>query len=594
MRVDSATGITIDPSRDELLTPFAHKLLKEHYLRDGEEIQEGFARAAKAWSAGDDALAQRLYNGASKRWFMFASPVLSNAPLPGEKMKGMPISCFLTYVGDNLEELIEHSTEVRWLSVLGGGVGGHWSDVRSVSKKAPGPIPFMHTINADMDAYAQGTTRRGSYAAYLDVSHPDIVEHISLRILGGDDSRKCMSKGFHHGVNITDDFMRAVERGDEWKLIDPHDKQVREVVSARMLWETILDARMRAGEPYLFFIDAARRAFPEAQRRFGIDIKGSNLCTEITLATGRDIFDKIRTAVCCLSSLNAETYDEWRGSTIVADLTRALDNVLQEFIENAPPQLSRAVYSAMRERSLGVGLMGFHAYLQRHMVAFESEEARKINKALFAYIKSEAVKESERLAIERGEAPDMEGTGRRNAHLIAPAPNANNSIILATSAATEVAPANIYTHDVRIGVWEVKNRYLEDLLEAKGRNTVETWDSIKLNKGSVQHLDFLDEHEKKVFRTATEVSSNWVIRHAADRQPFICQAQSINLFFEAGMDKEKLSDIHMLAWRLGLKSLYYCRTTSSNRAENVNREITREALQDSRDNTEEECIACQG
>jgi len=586
-QIDLATGLTIEPARDDLLTPFAKKLLAEHYLRQNETPQQGFARASLAWCGGDLALAQRLYEGASRGWFMFASPVLSNAPLPGEHVKGMPISCFLTYVGDSLEELMSHTTELRWLSVLGGGVGGHWGDVRSVSKKAPGPIPFWHTVNADMEAYSQGTTRRGSYAAYLSVSHPDIIEALAVRKAGGDEHRKCLSKGFHHGFNITDDFMEAVVEDKEWKLIDPHDNTVRDTLRARELWQEILETRYRTGEPYLYFIDTARRHLPEPQRRLGLDTHGSNLCSEITLATGPG-----RTAVCCLSSLNAETYDEWHDTSIVQDVIEMLDNVLTYFINHAPEPLARAKFSAMRERSLGLGLMGFHSYLQRHMVAFESQEARRINEEIFHNIKWEADLKTQLLAKERGEAPDLKGTGRRNSHLLAIAPNANSAILLDTSPSIEPSAANAYVHEARVGTWQVKNRHLERLLAERGKNTPEVWQDIVVNKGSVQHLDFLTDHEKAVFKTAIELDQMWIIRHAADRQPFICQSQSVNLFFPPRADKAYVNKVHLAAWELGLKSLYYCRTVASNRAENVSQKVERQALTDAAPE-DTSCKACE-
>lgn len=585
--LDTATGIYIEPERDSLLTPMATQLLTAHYLRDGETPQQGYARASRAWCGGDIALAQRLYNAVSKGWFMFASPVLSNAPLPGESIRGMPISCFLTYVPDTLEGLIDHSTEIRWLAVLGGGVGGGWSDVRSFSKKAPGPIPFIHTMDADMEAYQQGGTRRGSYAAYMNIDHPDIMEFLNIRRVGGDANRKCFSTGFHHGVNITNKFMQAVIADADWDLIDPHDKTVRDTVKAKMLWHEILDIRYRTGEPYLYFIDTAREAMPREMKRRGLTLHSSNLCSEITLPT-----DEKRTAVCCLSSLNAEKYDEWRGTTLVADLIRMLDNVLSYFIENAPSQLAKAVYSASRERSLGLGVMGFHAYLQKKMVAFESQEAREINQKIFRDINVSAMIETYVLGSERGEAPDMEGSGRRNAHLLAIAPNANSAILLATSPSIEPAPANAYTHETRVGSHLVKNRYLESLLEEKSMNIETVWQSIITNNGSVQHLDFLTDHEKDVFKTAIELNQHWVVRHAADRQPYICQAQSLNLFFPPKADKSYFEKVHMAAFRLGLKSLYYCRSMASKRVENVSKKVERVPLKDAE--SAEECVACQG
>ena len=590
--MDLATGIQIVPERDGKLTDFARKLLTDFYLRPGETPQTGFARAARAWSGGDMELAQRLYDAASKGWFMFASPVLSNAPLPGEKIKGLPISCFLTYVDDSIEGLNDHTVEVRWLSVLGGGVGGHWSGVRSVSDKAPGPIPFMHCADADMSAFMQGKTRKGSYAAYLDISHPDVVEFVGIRTPTGDESRKCLGQGFHHAVNITDAFMEAVIANKPWDLIDPNDKKVRETVPARLLWEQILETRYRTGEPYLNFIDTANRALPEALKELGLKIHGSNLCNEIHLPTSPD-----RTAVCCLSSLNLELYDEWKDTSLVGDLIEMLDNVLTYFIENAPAPLSRAVYSASRSRDLGLGRMGWHSYLQKRNIAFESDEAVAIGEEISKEIWEKAVDRSLKLGALKGEAPDMAGTGRRNAHLLATAPNANSSILLGTSPSDEVSKANAYKHQTRVGTWPVKNHHLEAVLERHGRNDEATWKDIIVSKGSVQHLDFLTEHEKAVFKTAIEIDQIWVVRHAAVRQRHIDQGQSVNLFFPPRADRSYLNRIHIEAWRQGLKGLYYLRSEAKNRADNVSVKQERVALGEANPpelKPDEGCVACEG
>ena len=588
---DARTGVMIDRERDLLTGDFAATLLRDFYTKPGETPQEAFARAAKAWSDGDNGLAQRIYDAASKGWFMFASPVLSNAPLPGEKIKGLPISCFLNHVDDTLESLIEHSTETRWLAVMGGGVGGHWSSVRSVSDKAPGPIPFIRTLDADMEAYKQGRVRRGSYAAYLDVSHPDIVEFLHLREPTGDTSRKCLGAGFHHGVNITDDFMAAVDAGADWPLIDPHDKSVRDSIKARDLWQAILEMRYKTGEPYLHFIDTANRALPQPLKDLGLRINGSNLCAEIELPTAPG-----RTAVCCLSSLNAATYDEWKDTTLVGDLIEMLDNVLSHFIETAPPQLAAAVYSAKQERSLGLGLMGFHSYLMDKGVPFESEAARQINLEMFGRIREQADAASLALGALKGEAPDMLGTGRRTSHNMAVAPNANSSILLNVTPATEAMPANAYVHRTRAGSWQVKNPALERLLAAKGKNTEAVWKDIVTSKGSVQHLDFLSDAEKAVFKTAIEMNQDWVVIHAADRAPLIDQGQSVNLFFPPGADRSYIHRVHRMAHRLGVKSLYYLRTQASNRAEDVSKKVVRQALADAEkpEATPEDCLACQG
>ena len=590
--LDDRTGLMIVPSRDRKLSEFAAKLLKDFYLREGETPSMGYARAARAWCGGDMGLAQKIYDYASKGWFMFASPVLSNAPLPGEKARGLAISCFAANVPDTLEGLIEHTTEVRWLAVLGGGVGGGWSDVRSVSKKAPGPIPFIHTMDADMGAYAQGSTRRGSYAAYLDVSHPDIIEFINLRMPTGDSMRKCHGAGFHNAVNITDAFMRAVLAGADWQLRDPHDGSVRETVKARELWTEILEIRYRTGEPYLHFIDTANRALPDTQKTLGLRIKHSNLCQEIHLPTNDE-----RTFVCCLSSLNAEKYEEWKGSSLVADLITMLDNVLTSFIENAPDVLSKAKFSAMRERALGLGLMGFHSLLQSRMIPFESEQARALNKELFSYTKANALAQSYVLGGQRGEAPDMVGTGRRNSALLAVAPNASSSTLLATSPSIEPNRANAYTHRTRAGSWLVKSPHLAKVLAAYGKDDEATWQSIIVSKGSVQHLAFLSDLERDVFKTAIELDQAWVVRHASDRQVFICQGQSVNLFFPPNCDRSYYNAVHIQAWRQGLKGLYYLRTEAPAQVEAVSKRVDRIALIDHvevSDNQDNSCKACEG
>ena len=570
--------VKIDKKRDDLLEDYALGMLKDFYLNENESSpQEGYARAAKAWSKYkdemDEDLAQRLYEYVSKKWFMFASPVLSNAPNGTKKGKGMPISCFLTYVPDTLEGLIDHSSELRWLSVYGGGVGGHWSDVRTVSDVAPGPIPFLHTVDADMIAYRQGKTRKGSYAAYLDVSHPDIIEFLNMRIPTGDVQRKALN--LHNAINLTDEFMDAVINNKTFDLRDPKDGAVKETVNARKLWERIIEIRFRTGEPYLNFIDTANRYLPQNLRDLGLRINGSNLCNEIHLPTSAD-----RTAVCCLSSLNLEYYDEWKDTPIVRDLIRMLDNVLQYFIDEAPDTISRAKYSAERERSIGLGAMGFHSLLQKHGVAWESETAKEINNVVFSHINKEAIAETELLAQERGEYPDGVGTGRRNAHMLAIAPNASSGVILSTSPSIEPTKACAYTHRTRAGSFLVKNKYLEQLLEVKGQNNESIWTSIITNKGSVQHLPFLTEGEKSVFKTAQELDQTWVVQHAADRQKYICQGQSVNLFFPSGAQKSYVNKVHLKAWKEGLKGLYYLRTEAKNRAENVSEKVERVALQD--------------
>lgn len=583
-------GINIDARRDRLLSEQAFKLLKDYYCRKDEKSpQEAFARAAVAYSYGDMELAQRIYDGASKGWFMFSSPILSNAPLPDQKAKALPISCFLSYVPDTLEGLIDHTSELRWLSVKGGGVGGHWSDVRSISDIAPGPIPFLHTVDADMTAYRQGTTRKGSYAAYMDADHPDIVEFIQMRVPTGDVNRKNLN--LHHAVNLSDEFMEAVRDNGIWHLKDPNSKEVRDTMPARKLWEMLLETRYRTGEPYLNFIDTANRALPEAQKKLGLKIHGSNLCNEIHLATSDD-----RTAVCCLSSLNLERYDEWRDEGIVGDLIRFLDNVLQYFIDNAPDTISRARYSAERERSLGLGAMGYHSYLQKNRIAFESQEALDLNIEMFKSIQEMAIQESEVLAKERGEAPDMKGWGVRNAHLLAIAPNANSSLIGGTSPSIEPWKANAFTSRTRAGSHLTKNKYLVEVLESLGKNDEKTWSSIITNGGSVQHFDWMPDNLKAVFKTAIEIDQNWVVKQGGDRQAYLCQGQSLNVFFPAGANKAYLHKVHFNAWKYGGKGLYYLRTETSNRAENVSQKVARDKLREFTDTpqeTEDECSSCQ-
>jgi len=581
-------GVQIDEARDKLLSEQANKLLKDYYCQTGETSpQQAFARAAKAYSYGDNKLAQRIYDYASKGWFMFASPVLSNAPLNNKKIKALPISCFLSYVPDSLEGLIDHTAELRWLSVKGGGVGGHWSAVRSVSDIAPGPIPFLHTVDADMIAYRQGKTRKGSYAAYMDVSHPDIEEFLSVRIPTGDVGRKCLN--LHNAVNVSNEFMQAVKQGKEWHLKDPNDGTIRETMPARKLWEKILEVRFRTGEPYVNFIDTANKYLPETQKKLGLKINGSNLCNEIHLATNEE-----RTAVCCLSSVNLEMYDEWKDTSIVRDLIRFLDNVLQFFIDHAPDDLAKAKYSAQRERSLGLGAMGYHSYLQKHRIPFEKSD--DINEEIFEHIQYEAVQETLTLGKERGEAPDMKGTGRRNAHLLAIAPNANSSMIVSTSPSIEPHKANAYTHRTRAGSHLIKNKYLAEVLDGYDMNKSEVWTGIITNGGSVQHLQFLSDHEKEVFKTAVEIDQVRLVELGGQRQKYLCQGQSLNVFFPAGASKKYLTKTHIKAWENECKGLYYLRTEVSNRAENVSQKVELNKLRDYQDikKEEDDCINCQG
>ena len=583
----------INYDRDELLTDFGKTTLKDRYLLPQEDSpQDGFLRAAKAFSDNDE-MAERIYSYASKLWFMYSTPVLSNA---GSK-RGMPISCFLNYVGDSREGLTGHYTENAWLASVGGGIGGYWGHIRSDGtmtsggSQSSGSIPFLHVVDSEILAFSQGKTRRGSYAAYMDISHPEIIEFIEMRKpSGGDVHRKCLN--LHHGVNISNEFMQLIDNcikeptyDDSWNLIDPHTKKIVRTISARELWQKILETRVATGEPYVSFIDTINDALPETQKKLGLEVHHSNLCTEITLPTSDN-----RTAVCCLSSVNLEKYDEWKNDTLfIPDLIRFLDNVLQYFIDYAPEELFRARFSANNERSLGLGAMGFHAYLQSKGIPFESVLAKPLNLKIFKKIKEQAVEESKRLAIKRGEAPDMEGTGMRNAHLLAIAPNASSSIICGTtSPSVEPYRANAYVQKTMSGSFLVKNKYLEKLLEKKGINNDTTWTSILANRGSVLHIKELSDYEKDTFKTAIEINQQWVIEHAADRQQYICQGQSINVFVPADVNVKELHDIHMLAWKRKLKTLYYCRSEAIKRAELVSKKIERTII------PEADCLSCEG
>ena len=579
-------GINVDLNRDMTLTPQALTLLQDFYMLDSEKSpQEAYARASVAYCAGDLKLAQRIYDYVSKGWFMFSSPILSNAPEPNKEHKALPISCFLSFVDDSLEGLIGHHAETAWLSVKGGGVGGHWSSVRGVTEKSVGVMPMLKVTDGQMTAYKQGKTRKGSYAAYLDCDHPDIVEFVNFKLpTGGDINRKCFN--LFNAVNVTDAFMETVVAGGQWELKDPHTKEVTDTVEARDLWQRILEARFRTGSPYINFIDTANKALPHFQKKRGLKIHGSNLCNEIHLAT-----DKERTAVCCLSSVNFEKFDEWKDSEMIADLVTFLDNVLEEFINNAPEELDKARYSALRERSIGIGAMGFHGYLQLHDIAWESWQATSANNKIFTIINEQAKAQTKYLANTRGECPDGLGYGVRNAHLLAIAPNANSSIICGCTASIEPLKSNMYVHRTRAGAHTIKNKYLQEVLYNLGKDYEDTWDSILANDGSVQHLDFLTDHQKDVFKTAFELDQSWVVEHAAKRQKYICQGQSVNLFFPSGADKGYVNSVHLKAYKEGLKGLYYLRTTAGKTADNVGQKVIRNALKDFE---EDECISCQG
>jgi len=584
-------------NRDKYLSEFSIKTLEDRYLVEGEQSpQQAFARAAKAF-ADDDAHAQRLYDYASKLWFMFSTPILSN----GGTSRGMPISCFLNYVEDSRGGLTDHYRENAFLSSVGGGIGGCWNDVRSVGSRtsagseSTGVIPFLKVVDSEMLAFSQGVTRRGSYAAYLDMSHPEIEEFLDIRKpTGGDINRK--STNLHHGAIISDKFMDLIEQAtrvegfdDSWDLIDPHSGKVTKTVSAKTLWVKLIQNRVETGEPYIMFEDTVQEALPQFQKDLGLKVHHSNLCSEITLATTAD-----RTAVCCLSSVNLEEYDEWKDNEdFIPDLVRMLDNVLTYFIESAPDELWRAKLSAEKERSIGLGAMGFHAYLQRHNIPFESVLAKGANKRMFTRIKSEATRATRQLAKERGECPDGEGFGIRNAHLLAVAPNASSSIICGnTSPSIEPYRANAFTQKTKSGSSLLKNEYLEDALDDIGQNTDEVWKSIITGNGSVQHLEFLDDYTKDVFKTAVEIDQKWIIEFAADRQEYICQSQSLNIFFPANISKQELHAIHMMAWKKKVKTLYYLRSEAIKRAETVSDEALRKYIFDGID--EDACLACEG
>lgn len=586
--------LKLDYSRDSLLDEFAIATLRDRYMVDGETSpQEAFARAAMAF-ADDEDHAQRLYDYASQLWFMFSTPVLSN----GGTQRGLPISCFLNYVDDSREGITEHYVENAYLSSFGGGIGGTWSEVRSQGTKtskgseSTGIIPFIGVVDREMLAFSQGVTRRGSYAAYLRMDHPEIEEFLDVRKpTGGDHNRK--STNLHHGVVIPDRFMELIHSAtrmdnfdDSWELIDPHTKRVVKTVSARALWVKLLQNRMETGEPYLMFEDAVQSNLPDFQKKLGLKVHHSNLCSEITLPTNEE-----RTAVCCLSSVNLEYFDEWKDiPSFIPDLVRMLDNVLEYFIDNAPDSMYRSKFSAMRERSIGLGAMGFHAYLQRNDIAFESVPAAAMNNIMFKHIKDQAVETTRKLAVERGACPDDSTCTVRNAHLLAIAPNASSSIICGnTSPSIEPFRANAFTQKTKSGSNLHKNKFLKRVLEKHGEDNDTTWRSIVTNKGSVQHLSFLSEHEKNVFKTAVEINQSWLIEHAADRQQFICQSQSLNLFFPPDVNKKDLHNIHMLAWAKNLKTLYYLRSEAISRADNVSSQAKREIIFE-----QQECLSCEG
>lgn len=590
--------IKIDRSRDDLLTEFGKVTLEDRYLLPGESYQDMFARVSTAF-ADDADHAQRLYDYMSKLWFMPATPVLSN----GGADRGLPISCFLNQVGDSLDDIVKTWTENVWLASNGGGIGTYWGNVRSIGEKVgqngqtSGIIPFIRVMDSLTLAISQGSLRRGSAACYLDVHHPEIEEFLEIRKASGDFNRKSLN--LHHGINITDAFMEAVRTDSEFQLYSPKSGEALRTVNARKIWQKILELRIQTGEPYLLFTDTVNNAMPAHQRQLGLKVTQSNLCSEITLPTGVDHLGEDRTAVCCLSSVNAEKFMEWsKEEGFLEDIFRFLDNVLQNFIDEAPDEMARAKYSAERERSVGLGLMGYHSFLQAMNVPFESAMAKVWNEKMFKHIRQGADAASVKLAKERGACGDAAEAGMmaRFSHKMAVAPTASISIICGgTSAGIEPIPANVYTHKTLSGSFTVKNKHLEAVLDAKGLNDNDTWNSILEHEGSVQHLDALDEFEKSIFKTAFELDQRWLIEHAADRTPYICQAQSLNVFLPADINKWDLHMLHWSAWERGVKSLYYCRSKSVQRAGFAGSADKEEAIagMDVPNTDYDECLACQ-
>lgn len=603
--------IQTDRLRDSKLTHFGKATMQDRYLLEGESFQDMFARVAKHY-ADDFAHAQRIYDYISKLWFMPATPILSN----GGSNRGLPISCFLNETQDSLEGIVDLWNENVWLAARGGGIGSYWGNLRSIGEKVrgngktSGVVPFMRVQDSLTLAISQGSLRRGSSAVYMPIEHPEIEEFIDIRRpTGGDPNRKALN--IHHGVAISDAFMQAVENDEKWDLVSPKSKQVIHTVRARDLWIKLLTARVETGEPYLLFIDNVNRGIPQHHKDLGLLVKTSNLCSEITLPTGKDHLGKERTAVCCLSSLNLETYDEWVNEPqFIDDVMRFLDNVLEDFIKSAPDHMARARYSAMRERSVGLGVMGFHSYLQSKMIPFESVIAKVWNKKIFMHIRATVDAASRKLAEERGACPDAQEAGvmERFSNKLAIAPTASISIIAGNSSpGIEPYAANSFTQKTLSGSFNVRNKHLTKLLEKYEMNDEETWSSISSHEGSVQHLDFLSEDEKLVFRTAPEIDQRWILEHAADRTPFVCQAQSVNLFLPPNIHKRDLHLLHFNAWKKGIKSLYYCRSTSMQRAEKVSHKVaaagTGLQLEMSLVKTQppamyksdkyEECLACQ-
>jgi len=592
-------GINIDLEKNKLFDELGIKRLKESYMKEDEESpQHRFAFVSKAFSSSPEH-AQRLYNYSSSHWLSYSTPILSF----GRSKRGMPISCFLNYIEDTAEGLVDNLSETNWLSMLGGGVGIGFG-IRSADDKSTGVMPHLKIYDASSLAYRQGRTRRGSYAAYLDISHPDIIGFLEMRKPTGDPNQRCLN--LHHGININDKFMHIIEQAmldsefdDSWNLVDPASKEIRETVSAKMLWQMILELRMHTGEPYIHYIDTSNNHLPQHLKDLGLKVHQSNLCSEIILPTNEQ-----RTAVWCLSSLNLETYDEWKDNKLfLKDVAEMLDNVLQFFIDNAPDSIARAKYSAERERSIGIGALGFHAYLQRNGIAFEGVMAKVANNRIFKSIREGLDDANKQLGLERGEALDAVGTGNRFSHLMAIAPNASSSIIMGnTSPSIEPYRANAYRQDTLSGSYLNKNRWLNELIIKLSHDKPtewydDVWSSIIANDGSVQHLDWMSEHDKDVFKTSMEIDQRWVIELAGDRQQYIDQAQSLNLFFRPDAHIKYIHAIHFMAWKKGLKTLYYCRSEKIGKADKVSKRIERNVIKEL-DMTQiaqgNDCIACEG
>ena len=593
-------GIKVDYTRDKLFDELGRIRLKESYMKDDEvSPQERFAFVSSTFGSNPEH-AQRLYEYSSKHWLSYSTPILSF----GRSKRGMPISCFLNYIEDTAEGLVDNLSETNWLSMLGGGVGIGFG-IRSADDKSTGVMPHLKMYDASSLAYRQGRTRRGSYAAYLSIDHPDIINFLEMRKPTGDQNMRCLN--MHHGINIPDKFMEIIEQSmldpnfdDSWNLVDPASNEIRETVSAKELWQRILEMRMQTGEPYLHFIDESNRKLPQWLKDKGLKIHQSNLCSEIILPTNEK-----RTAVCCLSSLNLEYYDEWKNDTLfLRDIAEMLDNVLEYFISNAPSTIKRARYSATRERSIGIGALGWHAYLQRNNLPWESSIAVGKNKQIFAHIRGKLDEANKVLGLERGEAPDAVGTGNRFSHLMAIAPNASSSILMGnTSPSIEPYRANAYRQDTLSGSHLNKNRWLDAIIQKQSVDNKEgwadeVWSSIIANDGSVQHLDWMDDWTKDVFKTSMEIDQRWVVQHAADRQVYIDQAQSLNVFFRPDSHIKYIHAVHFQAWKQGLKTMYYCRSDKIAKADKVSKRIEREVIKEidlhALTGDADTCLACEG